>query len=160
MNNVTTINSSSNMFESLDAIMSLDVTELAELPSNFRPAGVYLSTFESKVNNDGDGLVFSFKVQEVIELVNEEDAAKCHDEMRITYFANLATKDGERNPFGEGLIRMIASALQETYGGTNVGEILNNAQGAEVVITNKHRRNANNPDEPYNDLAKIEVSQR
>lgn len=133
-------------------ILDQQVEDLSDLPE-FKPwpAGTYLidltteideveQTLENgnKVKRQVPKLVNNFK--EVIELDNPDDEAP-GEKAKFFISTYLVKKDGTRNEFGEGQLKMYLVALKDMYpdAGTN-RELITAADGTQLAITVKVRK--------------------
>lgn len=64
----------------------------------------------------------------------------------------ISEKTGKVNTFGQGMLKEILLALQPTFGGATLAEIMENSEGAEVNATLTVRANKNDPDQKNNNI--------
>jgi len=127
------------------ALLDSTVDDLADLPVFApKPEGTYKAQFSWEIDSSGDVPYFKFTFK-LLEILSLNDPSKAEEvdfskEPKITVFAYPITKEGKKNEFGEGTIKMIVNGLRETHGGNSNGETLANAQGSIVGATFKIRR--------------------
>lgn len=133
-------------------ILDQTVEDLADLPE-FKPwpAGTYLielttdieeveQTLENgnKVKREVPKLVFGFK--EVVELDNPDEEAP-GEKAKFFLSTYLVKKDGTRNEFGEGQLKMVLMALKDMYpDATTNRELIKAASGTLLAVTTKIRK--------------------
>lgn len=120
-------------FDLLDA----SVEELAELESfEAFPAGTYRVriNWEKKEINAKPAVELKYTCLEVIEPadINAEPIAEGKSSGIAFY---LYKNDGTVNSVGQGQLRKVIETLRESFGGETTSEVMDNSEGAEVVIT-------------------------
>lgn len=140
------------------------VEDLADLPE-FKPfpKGSYKFLFDwepfksDDKENKSSGIKLKLSFQEVLELADPE-ATPPAEGRKLTLSLFARKRDGSKNEFGEGQIKMVASALKETFGGALVRETLDAAAGATVAVTLKTRANPKDPEAVFNELVEFAVA--
>src|SRR5690554_1482952 len=138
----------SDVFDILDQT----VEDLHDLPE-FKPwpAGTYLVELNSeieeveqtlengnKVNREVPKLSFTFK--EVVELDNMDDTPPAEN-TKFFLSTYLVKKNGERNVFGEGQLKMVLSALVDMYpDATTNRQLIETCSGTILAITVRPRK--------------------
>jgi len=132
----------------IDNLLGGTLDDLADMPEfKHFPDGVHKVRFDfvAKEVNKKPGVELKFTAIETMEL---SDATKdtpiiAGDETSVLLL--FKNNDGSKNEFSEGTLKMVVGALREQFPGSNNGEILTAAKGAEVVIVTKLKENKNNP---------------
>lgn len=149
------------MTESFDLLDS-SIDELADL-EKFTPipAGTHKLTINWSKPEDEELVVVALKmtVVETIEMANSSEAEPepgKTSNMRFTLGrkdgAPLLSKSGKVNTFGQGQIKEILLALQPTFGGATLQEVMDNSEGAEIIATLKVRASKTDPDSKFNEI--------
>lgn len=156
--------SNQQTIESLDSLLNSTVDDLIDL-KEFKPLpiGQYRMIFDWEKSTNPLGVRIHLRVQEVIELADtsEENIAQTQEpDAKETLLFNFFTKDGEANSFGQGeLKKIVAEVLMPTFGGNSTMETLDNAKGAEVIVTLAHRSSTKDGEtKVYPSLKSIELA--
>lgn len=156
--------SNQQTMESLDSLLNSTVDDLIDL-KEFKPlpVGQYRMIFDWEKSEAPLGVRVHLRVQEVIELADpsEENLAQTQEpDAKETILFNFFTKDGEANSFGQGELKnMVNEVLMPTFGGATTGETLDNAKGAEVIVTLAHRKSTKDGETKfYPSLKSIELA--
>jgi hypothetical protein len=71
----------------------------------------------------------------------------------------ISEKTGKPNTFGQGQLKEVLLALQPTFGGGSLQEVMDNSEGAEVIATLKVRPSKNDPDSKFNEIKALLVGE-
>lgn len=149
-----------NQTEEVDFdILDSTVDELADLKEFLPfPAGTYICLYEAELKaiQNKPAVISKFKLREVVELANAQHTEPAADATTDVAFI-LKNNDGGVNEVAQGKLKLVVTALKETFGGDTVRETLQNAKGAEVKVTFKVRTDRNDKDKHYNDIVALEV---
>jgi hypothetical protein len=143
---------------SLDNLLDATLDDLADTPSiQLFPNGAHKVTVGFKIDDAKAAVQVQFTYVEVLELADPTQVAPTPGDKNGLYLG-LKKKDGQPNPFSQGTLKMIAQALKETFQGSSTREILEAAEGAEVMIVTKIRLGKGEYEGKDNiDLVKIAV---
>jgi hypothetical protein len=122
-------------------ILDGSIEDLADLQTyDPWPEGTYETLFDWSTGkvNEASVVRFDFKLTSVLELANPE-AEPPKDGSIAQISAFLINKDGTKSENGQGMVKLVAQALQETFGGTTPREVLDAAKGGKVAVTFKVR---------------------
>lgn len=136
----------------IDSLLDSSIDDLADLPEfAVFPNGLHrvVINFESKKVNDHPSVELKMKLIETVELANAADTAlEPGAESSVLYMLD--------NEFGQGKLKTIISQLKESFGGTSLREVMENANGAEVSVVCKVRQNKDKT-QSYTDVTKVIV---
>lgn len=141
-------------------LLDEDLGELADL-EGFEPIPVgtfnFQIGFSTDTINNKPAVKLDLKVLEVLELSDSslEPDKYIGKSNNIAYI--LKKDNGEPNKIAQGQLKEVLTPLQEVFGGNTPKEIMENSDGAEVVMTVKIRQDRNNPDKKYNEVVAIVV---
>lgn len=134
----------------LDSLLDASLDDLADLPEFLVfPAGAYrvVIGFEKKAINNHPAIEIKMKNMEVVEL---GDAAATPPEVgaesSVAYMMD--------NEFGQGNFKKVMKPLGEHFGVGKLGEIMEQAQGLEVVAVVKTRMNKDKT-QTYQDIVSL-----
>lgn len=135
-----------NMNTTIDSILDSTLDDLADMPE-FKPfpPGAHRCTFDfvAKTVNNKPAVELKFTAIETAES-SDPNGAVVTPGQTTNILLLLRNNDGTRNEIAEGQLKMVVSALKETFPGNNNGEILTAAKGAEVLLVSKIRVNKTN----------------
>lgn len=136
----------------IDSLLDSSIDDLADLPEfAVFPNGLHrvVINFESKKVNDHPSVELKMKLIETVELANAADTAlEPGAESSVLYMLD--------NEFGQGKLKTVISQLKESFGGTSLREVMENANGAEVSVVCKVRQNKDKT-QSYTDVTKVIV---
>jgi hypothetical protein len=143
---------------SLDSLLDATLDDLADIPSiQIFPAGAHKVTVGFKIDDKKAAVQVSFTYVEALEL-SDPTAVAPEAGAKNGLYIGLKKKDGTANEYGQGTLKMIASALKENFPGNSTREILEAAEGAEIAIVTKIRYGKGEYEGKDNlDLVKMEV---
>lgn len=138
-------------------LLDQSIDELADL-EGFEPlpAGTHRVSinWDTKEINDKPAVTLSMKLLECIECSDSRqeppEPGKTSD---IAYL--LKKDDGEDNKISQGQLKEVLLALQPYVGGDLSREIMENSDGAEVIVTLKVRPSKKDPDQKFNDIKSL-----
>jgi hypothetical protein len=140
-------------------LLDNSIDELADLEEfSPIPAGTHKIAigWDTKEVNGKPGVVMGMTVLETIEMSNSsEEAPEAGKKSDILFL--LRKDDGTANTMGQGQLKEIINVLKESFGGDNPREVMENSDGAEVVVTLKVRANKNDPDQKFNQVKSLLV---
>ena len=145
---------------SIDDILNSSVEDLVDL-KEFKPlpVGTYKMLFDWEKSEQPAGVRFHLKVVEIMELANQEEAATIEPDAKESFLFMFFNKDGEDSSLGQGRLKKIVNeVLKPVFQGDTLVETLDNAKGAEVVVTIKHRKDKQDPDKIYSELKSFELA--
>lgn len=129
----------------LNSLLDSTVDDLADLPVfKARPAGTYKAQFEYEINSEGElpYFVYTFKLMEIMELVNPDEAETLDftKEIKVNIYAfpfykDKDTKEIKKSDRGEGLTKIVVLGLKDEFGGSSNRETLEAGNGAMVGVT-------------------------
>lgn len=140
----------------LDSLLDATLDDLADIPE-FKPfpAGAHKLTinFERKTDAVVPTIIVKLTYIEPVELAENQiegiTEAKQGDTTNL--LLQFKNKDGSKNEFAEGTFKMIIAGLKESFPGSTNGEIMEAAQGAEILAVTSVRANKKDPhDIKYN----------
>lgn len=120
------------------------------------PAGTHRCMMSFFVSEVGDSPVIwqKFTVIETIEMASiSEEPPEAGKSAEVSYF--LMKADGEKNIIGEGQLKAQLKIAQEAVGGSTMREIMDNAEGAEVIVTLGVRASRANPENKRNSVKSL-----
>ena len=143
---------------SIDNLLDATLDDLADIPSiQIFPAGVHKVTIGFKIDDKKSAVQVGFTYIEPLELSDPTSTAPEAGAKNGLYIG-LKKKDGTANEYGQGTLKLIASAMKERFPGNSTREVLEAAEGAEVAIVTKIRYGRGEYEGKDNlDLVKIEV---
>ena len=144
---------------SLDSLLDATLDDLADIPSiQIYPNGVHKATITFKIDDKKSAVQVGFTYVEAMELADPSAVAP-EVGAKNSLYLGLKMKDGlTSNKYAQGTLKMIASALAERFPGSSTREILEAAEGAEVLIVTKIRYGKGEYEGKDNlDVTKIEV---
>lgn len=157
------------MSESFNLLDS-SIDELADL-EKFTPipAGTHKLMFNWSKPDDDERVIVALKmtVVETLEMANSSEPAPEPGKTSNMRFALcmkdgsplISEKTGKANTFGQGQLKEILLALQPTFGGATLQEVMDNSEGAEVVATLTVRTNPKDPDQKNNNIKALLVGE-
>lgn len=135
-----------NANQSIDSILDSTLDDLADMPE-FKPfpAGAHRCTFdwEAKTINGKPSVELKLVAIETVES-SDPQGAVVNEGQTTNILLMLRNNDGSKNEIAEGQLKMVCTALKDTFPGNTNGEILTAAKGAEVLVVTKVRVNKNN----------------
>ena len=143
---------------SLDNLLDATLDDLADIPSiQIFPAGAHKVTIGFKIDDKKSAVQVGFTYIEPLEL-SDPTATAPEAGAKNGLYIGLKKKDGTANEYGQGTLKLIASAMKERFPGNSTREVLEAAEGAEVAIVTKIRYGKGEYEGKDNlDLVKIEV---
>ena len=143
---------------SLDNLLDATLDDLADIPSiQIFPAGAHKVTIGFKIDDKKSAVQVGFTYIEPLEL-SDPTANAPEAGAKNGLYIGLKKKDGTANEYGQGTLKLIASAMKERFPGNSTREVLEAAEGAEVAIVTKIRYGKGEYEGKDNlDLVKIEV---
>lgn len=125
--------------------------DLADLPTIAPfPSGAHLCTLVLKRNPDKDkkkSYVAEFTYKSVMELVSA-DATPPKEGDKCAVFLHTLKKDGTKNEFGEGQLKMILTPLAERLQEKSISKLIDaTASGIEVAIVSGVKKQKDYPDQ-------------
>lgn len=151
----------SNQNVDLDSILDSTLDDLADMPE-FKPfpAGAHRATIklEVKAVNDIPSLDIKLEGIESVELSNPEDQPIKQGDS-TNQLLMLKTKDGKKNEFSEGKMKELLKPLAAHFGTTTNRETIEAANGAEVLVVTKLRKDDRNKEDIkyYTDIVSWQV---
>lgn len=151
-----------NEIESMDDLLDETLDDLADLPETRTfPAGAHraLVTVRRNTKKKG-GYIVEMKHQEVIELTNpnepEDNLPKLGD--KSTIFISTISKDGSKNEFGQGQLKIVLKPLAALSESNTIADILEVAKdGVECVVIVGIRKSKDPAYDDQQDIKKLEV---
>jgi hypothetical protein len=144
-------NANSNSAD-LDSLLDMDLDDLADLPEfKVFPAGAHrcIMKLEKKMIGTHPAWELGLKLQETLELTDAAEVApEAGTESSVAYMMD--------NEFGQGKFKELVKPLAAHYGVTKVAEVVEQSNGAEVVVVTKVRQNKEKT-QSYLDIVSIEV---
>lgn len=132
--------------DSLDSLLNTDLSELAALPDlKVPPLGRYKFGLTTSTKEDGEhpAVVLKYEILECVEQVNEADVpAKVGDIFMVNYTID--------NKYGLGKLQKDLQVYATYFNITNIGEILTNMEGVQIIGTVKRREDKKNLDDEGN----------
>lgn len=155
-----------NANESNETLDDLDETldDLADMPET-KPwaVGSYAAKMTIKRNLGADkkkkgAYIAEFVHQETIELANPADeTATTKEGDKSTIFISTVDKEGKKNEFAQGTLKMLMKPLAELYQTNSISEILEqNKSGVDVHVTFGVRKSK---DPQYDDQQSVKAIQ-
>lgn len=143
---------------SIDNLLDATLDDLADIPSiQIFPAGAHKVTVSFKIDDKKSAVQVGFTYVEPLEL-SDPTAAAPEAGAKNGLYIGLKKKDGTPNEYGQGTLKLIASALKDSFPGSSTRDILEKAEGAEVAIVTKIRYGKGEYEGKDNlDLIKMEV---
>lgn len=143
---------------SIDSLLDATLDDLADIPSiQIYPAGAHKATITFKIDDKKAAVQVGFTYVEPLELSDPTSVAPEAGTKNGLYIG-LKKKDGTANEYGQGTLKMIATAMSQRFPGSSTREILEAAEGAEVAIVTKIRYGKGEYEGKDNlDLVNIEV---
>lgn len=125
--------------------------DLADLPQIAPfPAGVHLCDLILKRNADKDkkkSYIAEFTYKSTMELVNDQ-ATPPNAGDKCAMFLHTLKKDGTKNEFGEGQLKMILTPLAERLNEKSISKLIDaTASGIEVAIVSGVKKQKDYPDQ-------------
>jgi len=121
----------------ISALLDISLDDIADLPEfKVFPAGAHRCTisFEQKQIGVHPAVELKLVAVETVELTDpSETPLVAGTESSIAYMLD--------NEFGAGKLKQIVKPLAEHFGISNVGKILQEAKGLEVLVVTKTRQN-------------------
>lgn len=151
----------SNQNIDLDSILDSTLDDLADMPE-FKPfpAGAHRATItlEVKAVNDIPSLDIKLEGIETVELSNPEDTPIKQGDS-TNQLVMLKKKDGTRNEYSEGKMKELLKPLAAHFGTTTNRETIEAANGCEVLVVTKLRKDDRNKDDIkyYTDIVSWQV---
>ena len=142
---------------SLDNLLDATLDDLADTPSiQLFPNGAHKVKVGFKIDDKKAAVQVQFTYVEPMEIDPSDNPPAPGDKNGL--YLGLKKKDGAANEYSQGTLKMIAQSLQETFPGNSTREILEAAEGAEVMIVTKIRLGKGEYEGKDNiDLVKIAV---
>lgn len=128
------------------------------------PEGTHKLQFEFKETDSDDFLEIrmSMKVLETVEMKdkNAEHPEPGKESSMLFRLANkdgtpIITEKGKLMTLGQGQLKEILLAIQPTFGGNTLKEIMNNANGGSAFFTLGVRANSKDPDQKFNTVKAV-----
>lgn len=148
--------------ETLDDLLDETLDDLADLPETKPfPAGAHNVKVTVRRNTKKAGAYIVEMVHnEVVELSNpnlpEEEHPKPGD--KSTVFISTITKDGKKNEFGQGQLKLVLKPLAALVGSNNIAAILEGTKdGVECVVVVGIRKSKDENYDDQQDIKGIEV---
>ncbi len=145
----------------IDSLLDGTLDDLADMPE-FKPfpVGTHRCTIEFELKKVGENLtpIMNIKAIETVELSNTEDTpVAVGDSTNVMY--SFKKKDGTPNEIGQGQFKEIMKSLAATYGAKSNRELMEEAKGAEVLLTTKIREDKRDPNDVkrYTDVVALQV---
>lgn len=146
------MNANTNSAADLDSLLDMDLDDIADLPEfKVFPAGAHRCTMklEKKMIGTHPAWELGLKLQETLELTDAAEVApEAGTESSVAYMMD--------NEFGQGKFKELVKPLAAHYGVTKIGEVVEQSNGAEVVVVTKVRQNKEKT-QSYLDVVSIEV---
>lgn len=151
------------------SLLDSSIDELADL-EKFTPipAGTHKLLLNWSKPDDEEKIIVALKMT-VVETLEMANSSEPHPEpgktsnMRFTLGnkdgSPLLSASGKPNTFGQGQIKEILMALQPTFGGATLQEVMDNSEGAEVIATLKVKPSKNDPDSKFNEIKALLVGE-
>lgn len=151
----------SNQNTDLDSILDSTLDDLADMPE-FKPfpAGAHRATITMEVKSVNDIPSLDIKLEgiETVELSNPEDTPIKQGDS-TNQLIMLKKKDGTRNEYSEGKMKELLKPLAANFGTTTNRETIEAANGCEVLVVTKLRKDDRNKEDIkyYTDIVSWQV---
>jgi hypothetical protein len=125
-----------------DILVDEMLDDLADLPETapFPPGAHTAKMFLMRQKDKPSTIIAKFKYVKEMELVNPNAVAPKPDD-EATIFIHTKKKDGTKNEFGQGQLKMLISPIAERIGAKGVNECLESTKdGVEVAIVTGLRK--------------------
>ena len=140
------------MNETLNDLFDVSLDDIADLPEFMVfPAGAHRCTisFESKKIGTHPALEAKLTLLETVELVDPTDAIPAvGSESSVAYMLD--------NEYGKGKMKKMLKPLAELFGTSRISELLDAANGTEVLVVTKQRQNEKKT-ATYMDIVTLQV---
>ena len=145
------MNTMTNQFADLDALMASGMDDLEDLPPvGVPPTGHYnlAVTVERKANKEATSeyIQFSYVVEAINGLKEESEADQAAVGMQFTQNFSPLKRDGTINKFGVGFLKEALAPFAQHFGTGNIGSLCEQVQHVSVAATLTRRVNKKESD--------------
>lgn len=148
--------------ETLDDLLDETLDDLADLPETKPfPGGAHRAKVTVRKNSKKVGsYVVEMVHEEILELANpntpEEDLPKQGD--KSTVFISTVKKDGTKNEYGQGQLKLVLKPFAALANSNNIAEILETVKdGVDCAVIVSVRKSKDEQYDDQQDIKKIEV---